>query len=41
MKTMGSGNRDPHILKFGAREKELQRTMGDSVDGKVELIYVV
>jgi len=41
MKAMGSGDRDPRILKLGTRSKELRCTMGDSVDHKVELIGAV
>jgi len=41
MKTMGSGDRDPHILKLGTRWKELRCTMGDSIDHKFERIDVL
>jgi hypothetical protein len=41
MNAMGSGDRDPRILKLCTRWKELRCTMGDSVDHKFELIDVV
>jgi len=41
MKTMGSGDIGPHILKLNTRWKELRCTMGVSVEHKFELIDVV